>query len=85
MLCAGKYCDYDEAVASGELGVVIAQTCPLGFFCPRGTNYSTENPCPPGKYGSQAGLGSEDDCSACDGGRQSYNSLGYSTTRPARF
>jgi len=68
----GKYCNYDEAVASGEKGVVTPQTCPSGFFCPRGANSSTENPCPPGKYGPQPGLGSEDDCDDCDGGNCSF-------------
>ncbi|CAK8677709.1 unnamed protein product [Clavelina lepadiformis] len=64
----GYYCDYSEAVAAGLDGVVTQQICPQGFYCPPGTNFSTEHPCPIGRYGDSPNLGKEIDCKPCDAG-----------------
>ena len=55
---AGKYCD----------GADHAETqCPAGYFCPAGTKFATQFPCPPGKK-SAAGATSVAGCVACDAG-----------------
>lgn len=44
-------------------------TCEQGFYCPLGTQYSTQFPCPAGTYGSNPGLMVVGDCTDCDPGR----------------
>ena len=67
-IVTAKYCDYDEALSMGEVGVAIAMPCPAGFFCPKGTNFSTEHPCPPGTFGPSGELGKSTDCEDCTEG-----------------
>lgn len=55
---AGNYCegaDYPET------------TCKAGYFCPAGTRFATQFPCPAGTK-SVAGATSISDCTACDSG-----------------
>lgn len=90
LLSIGSYCDYDEAIAAGDLGVVTPLVCPKGFYCPLGTNYSSEHPCPRGTYSNSDGLTSQDLCTPCDEGITlnkfpdiwafSYDNLGLSSS-----
>ena len=38
-----------------------------GHYCPNGTRYSTEFPCPPGTFNNITGLVTDTDCFACLG------------------
>lgn len=51
---AGYYC----ALASPCPGVnsTSPQLCPPGYYCPNGTRFATEYPCPIGTYNNQSGL-----------------------------
>ena len=44
----GKYCDPHEL--ANVTGVIYPEDCPLGHYCPDQTEYSTQNPCPPGTF-----------------------------------
>lgn len=55
---AGKYCDgadHDET------------DCPAGYFCPAGTKFATQYPCPSGKKSAKAQI-SYSGCVACTAG-----------------
>ena len=41
---------------------------PLGYYCPEGTRYATEYPCPPGTYSNRTGLQGVENCTACPAG-----------------
>ena len=49
-------------------GTVTPAECEAGFYCPPGTNHSTEYPCPPGTYSDHKKLNTSDQCVECDGG-----------------
>lgn len=42
--------------------------CPEGYYCPNGTEYSFQFPCPPGTYNALQLGTSQDDCQLCPGG-----------------
>lgn len=42
--------------------------CPIGFYCPQGTQTSTQFPCPPGTYNSLQNRGNLTECNPCLGG-----------------
>ena len=42
--------------------------CAPGYYCPAGTAYPTQNPCPAGKYSDKIGATSTADCQACPAG-----------------
>lgn len=39
--------------------------CPAGFYCPIGTRFASEHPCPPGTFSDVEGLGAEEQCQTC--------------------
>ncbi len=41
------------------------QTCPAGYYCPLGTRYGTQHPCPQGTYSVATGLADVNQCTAC--------------------
>jgi hypothetical protein len=49
-------------------GFENAVVCPKGYFCPTGTQGSTQFPCPGGKYNSQLGRTSISSCFTCRAG-----------------
>ena len=53
----GKYCDPHEL--ANVTGIIYPVDCPAGFYCPTGTEYSTQNPCRPGTYSNQTQLTSQ--------------------------
>ena len=46
----------------------VVGPCPLGFFCPAGTNADWQ-PCPRGTYNNETGLSDVSQCKPCEGGR----------------
>lgn len=52
-----------------EATAVEALPCPAGYFCPAGTEFATEFPCPAGTYSNEAGLADSAECSLCPPGR----------------
>ena len=59
---AGYTCDAATAELLGEL------RCPVGFFCPHGTAYGGEQPCPAGSFSEATGLEAADECEPCPAG-----------------
>lgn len=59
----GSYC----AVGSKE-----PIKCPVGFYCPAGTEHEFQYPCPQGTYGKSEGATSADACQPCEGGQLCY-------------
>ena len=51
--------------------------CRKGFYCPEGTQYGRDLPCPAGSFSSQSQLSSQQECSACNPGN--YCSGGNTT------
>ena len=51
-LCdAGHFCDN-----TGGIWVLgVASTCPKGYYCPEGTSFGTEHPCPVGTFNNLEG------------------------------
>ncbi|OXB71843.1 UNVERIFIED_CONTAM: hypothetical protein H355_013666 [Colinus virginianus] len=45
------------------------QSCPQGFYCPEGTQFPQQYPCPPGTYLDYEGARDESECTACPEGR----------------
>ena len=43
--------------------------CPEGHYCPNGTRFGTEFPCPAGTFSDDEGLSSESECTACTEGQ----------------
>lgn len=60
---AGNYCD--GSVNSGTGLATGPQTCDAGHYCPPGTMYADESPCPPGYYNDLTGSHSLNDCLHC--------------------
>ena len=59
---AGFFCD-------NRLAPVVLLTnislCPEGYFCPNGTRFATQYPCPIGTYSNVSGLSELEDCQPC--------------------
>ena len=53
------------------------QLCPTGYFCPNGTHYGYEWPCPAGKFNDVQGQDEEADCQLCTPGRYCPQSASY--------
>ncbi|XP_070551431.1 multiple epidermal growth factor-like domains protein 6 [Ptychodera flava] len=66
---AGFYCD---ATIQNDTycahGVQNPQPCPVGHYCPLGTQYAYQYPCPNGTYSDVTHLESDSDCFPCPGG-----------------
>ncbi|KAL7831753.1 hypothetical protein AOLI_G00293010 [Acnodon oligacanthus] len=61
---AGFYCD--ESFGVGNLSVL--QPCPKGHYCPKGTSYAMQFPCPTGTYNPREGMDSLSGCLPCPSG-----------------
>ena len=61
---AGFFCDSDTNPVTNLDG----KLCSQGYYCPNGTMYSTQFPCPIGTYSNKTGLQSVVDCLPCSGG-----------------
>ncbi len=65
---AGSYCSFTGSIAStyeGSIFISEAVTCPLGYFCPLGSDIYFINECPVGTYGATTGLSSSGECAPC--------------------
>ena len=60
------YCD-EQADGSGR-DTDTYYTCPTGYYCPTGTQYAFQYPCPAGKYNDLTGQDDEYDCKVCEPG-----------------
>jgi len=49
-------------------GVDVPAECQEGHFCPDGTRFATQNPCPLGTYSNKTKLVNASQCHPCDGG-----------------
>ncbi|KAI4904543.1 hypothetical protein NFI96_029611 [Prochilodus magdalenae] len=64
-LCSqGFYCDESFGVAN----VSVLQPCPKGHYCPKGTGYGMQFPCPTGTYNPREGMDSLSGCLPCPSG-----------------
>lgn len=59
------------------------QTCGAGYYCPLGTKYATQYPCPQGTYSSNTGLADVNQCTACGVGNYCPNYAMQSATQCA--
>lgn len=50
-------------------GVQNPEICIPGYYCPDGTNHSTEYPCPNGTFNAGTGLKAESECTPCTAGK----------------
>ena len=57
---AGSYCEF--TLTRTEV------TCPKGYYCPAGTEYRTQYPCPEGTYNALTGKSLLTDCIDCPAG-----------------
>ena len=62
---AGFYCDF----ADRPLTDFSPYPCPMGYYCPNGTEFAQQYGCPPGTYNSGTNLEAEADCTPCDAGQ----------------
>ena len=44
---------------------VLPETCPEGHFCPVGTQYAKQFPCPEGTYSNNSGISNKTQCQPC--------------------
>ena len=74
----GYYCDPGERCLYSSAVLVDAFTtanftqpavCPAGHFCPNGTRYATEFPCPNGTFSNWTQLWAAAGCTPCPPGR----------------
>ena len=68
---AGYFCDALLAsfifTTSGH-GVVVPFQCPIGYYCPNGTEYASQYPCPIGTFSSSSGVTTQEECIPCTPG-----------------
>ncbi|PIK35707.1 hypothetical protein BSL78_27463 [Apostichopus japonicus] len=57
----GYFCDNTHAAVSD----LSNATCPTGYYCPAGTRYAVEYPCPPGTYNGLEGAYNISSCVDC--------------------
>ncbi|XP_076833352.1 uncharacterized protein LOC143478273 [Brachyhypopomus gauderio] len=60
----GFYCDGNVAAVN----VSLPQPCLKGHYCPKGTSYATQFPCPVGTYNPREGSASTASCLQCPSG-----------------
>ena len=79
-LCpAGYYCTLEDTcgaqcgdpLPSGNY--TVPQDCPPGHYCPEGTSFAFEWPCPVGSYGPNMNLHNVSQCELCPPGRYCPN------------
>ena len=77
----GRYSAATDATTSGACGLCDTgmacpragltappMNCSAGHYCPAGTEFPTDNPCPPGTYTDSTDLISEGQCETCPAG-----------------
>ena len=63
---AGEYCAGPGASLSDDpLDGIMRGLCPRGYFCPVGTAFGEDFPCPPGTFSNRTGLVSIGECTPC--------------------
>lgn len=77
---ASSYCDPNEArqnmscEGNGSCGVIAPSDCPAGYFCPNGTKWAKQYPCPVGTFGNVTKLMEEAQCTQCTKGYYCHKS-----------
>ncbi|KAJ6656075.1 hypothetical protein lerEdw1_004481 [Lerista edwardsae] len=61
----GYYCDIQQ----GPISDFTLYPCLQGYYCPRGTQWSTQYGCPPGTFGPNQKLKSIQECLSCPPGK----------------
>lgn len=70
----GSYCDPNEVrqnmscEGNVSCGVIVPSNCLAGYFCPNGTKWARQYPCPVGTFGNVTNLMAEDQCTQCTKG-----------------
>ena len=59
----GFYCDLEEPC--GNSTATQPRVCPAGHYCPNGTRFATEWPCPAGTFSNRTGVQAPEACSQC--------------------
>ena len=65
VILTGYFCD----VANAPFTSYTSYVCPIGYYCPNGTEFSTQYGCPKGMYGTATQLETPSQCTSCDPGR----------------
>ena len=68
--CPPGYFCKDEGMS---VGVDPGQICPAGYYCPAGTEFQDEFPCPAGTWSASTGLFTPDMCTECGEGKACPN------------
>ena len=61
----GFYCDYADRPVTDY----SPYPCPMGYYCPNGTEYAQQHACPAGTYNPDTMLEAENECTQCDAGK----------------
>ncbi|KAK1786529.1 hypothetical protein P4O66_017651 [Electrophorus voltai] len=71
VLCLpGFFCAGSFHPGTGTMGGCSTPApCPLGHYCPAGTQFGEEFPCPAGTYAAEIGLSSMEQCTPCPAGQ----------------
>ena len=68
----GFYCDNFENsttnVTDLQKGTIIPLQCPVGYYCPEGTEYANQFACPAGTFNNITGLSEIYQCTDCSAG-----------------
>jgi hypothetical protein len=64
---AGKYCVMDDMCQL--VNGTVPRDCPMGYYCPSGTQFGDQFPCPLGTFGNRTGLVHADNCTKCASGK----------------
>jgi hypothetical protein len=62
-------CDPWPAGKYWVIGTSTPADCPAGYYCPQGTKYAHQYPCPHGKYNKLTNKQAETDCLTCPAGK----------------
>lgn len=67
---SGYYCDFGDQPISNYTEYL----CPIGYYCPTGTEFATQYGCPAGTYSPYLQLTSAEECTFCPSGKYCYGS-----------
>eukprot|EP00750_Incisomonas_marina_P016607 INCI19214.1.p1 GENE.INCI19214.1~~INCI19214.1.p1 ORF type:complete len:6126 (+),score=1170.25 INCI19214.1:309-18686(+) len=76
--CPATFFCPESADGSGR-GSDTYYTCPTGYYCPIGTQYGYQFPCPAGKFNDQTGRSEENQCQDCTPGHYCPQAASYQT------